>query len=182
MRPKVSVYIATSLDGFIARENGDIEWLHEGPHLEGEDFGYAAFMGSVDVLVMGRRSFEKVLTFGEWPYTKRVVVLSSGEVAIPERLSGKVEGTSLPPAALLDRLSKEGATHVYLDGGVTIQRFLAEGLVDELTITRIPVLLGQGLPLFGPLGKDVRLDHVETRAFDNGFVQSKYRIGHGNPG
>ncbi len=177
MRAKVSVYIATSLDGFIARTNGDIDWLTAGNDPGDEDYGYKVFMSSVDVLVMGKHTFEKVLTFGEWPYAgKRVVVLSTGSPEVPAPLAETVKVLSLAPADLVERLSGEGATHLYVDGGITIQRFLAAGQIDELTLTRIPLLLGQGLPLFGPLEKDVGLTHIATRAFDNGFVQSKYRV------
>lgn len=174
---RVSVYIATSLDGYIARPNGDIDWLTEGAELPGEDFGYAAFMATVDALVMGRRTYEKALSFDPWPYAgKRVVVLSTGSPAVPAALAGSVEVASLPPEVLVERLSREGVSHVYLDGGATIQGFLAAGMIDEITLTRIPVLLGEGIPLFGHLARDVRLEHVETRAFANGFVQSRYRV------
>lgn len=174
---KVSVYIATSLDGYIARPNGDIDWLLEGPDLPGEDFGYAAFMATVDALVMGRRTYEKALTFASWPYAgKRVVVLSTGSPEVPAALAGAVEVVSLPPEVLVERLSREGVSHVYLDGGATIQGFLAAGMIDEITVTRIPVLIGEGIPLFGRLARDVRMEHAETRAFANGFVQSRYRV------
>lgn len=172
---KVSVYIATSLDGFIARPNGDLDWL--AGETPGEDYGYAAFMASVDVLVMGRKTFEKALTFEAWPYAgKRVLVLSTGTPAVPKAIAGGVEVISLAPRALVERLSGEGVSHVYLDGGSTIQRFLAAGLIDEITLTRIPVLIGEGIPLFGHLDRDVRLEHAETRAFESGFVQSRYRV------
>lgn len=179
-RPKFSVYIAASLDGFIARRDGDIAWLTEAPTPEGEDFGYGAFIATVDVLVMGRHTFEKVLTFPKWPYSvARVVVLASRPLAVPPALAGVVEVVSLAPAALAERLAHERVAHVYVDGGVTIQRFLAADLVDELTLTQIPILLGAGIPLFGPLPRDVRLDHRDTRAYANGFVQSRYRVARG---
>ncbi len=174
MTVKVSVYIATSLDGYIARPNGDIDWLTGGE--EAEDYGYADFISTVDHIVMGRNTYEKVLTFGGWPYEKNVIVLTSRNMSIPDKLSGKVEAIDLPPADLLRRLEIHDASHIYLDGGVTIQRFLGEGLVDEMTITTIPVLIGEGLPLFGPLGGDVKLELIGSRSFRNGFVQNKYRI------
>ena len=177
VKPKVSVYIATSLDGFIARKNGDLDWLNNGSEQGAEDYGYQEFMGCVDVLVMGRNTFEKVLTFDEWPYgSKKVVVLSTGAPVIPDHLSGTVTSLSLPPTELVESLSAQGATHLYVDGGITILRFLAAGLVDELTITRIPILIGEGIPLFGSLDKDVKLTHIATRHFENGYVQSKYRV------
>jgi dihydrofolate reductase len=174
MTLKVSVYIATSLDGFIARPNGDIDWLTGGQNAE--DYGYADFIAGVDHIVMGRNTYEKVLTFGGWPYEKKVIVLTSRDLIIPDELSGKVEALNLPPADLLRRLEVHDAEHIYLDGGVTIQRFLREGLVNEMTITTIPVLIGAGLSLFGPLERDIKLELIDSRSFKNGFVQNKYRI------
>jgi len=175
---RASVYIATSLDGFIARSNGDIDWLHGGSSDGGrEDYGYRAFMDTVDVLVMGRRTYERVLTFEGWPYgNKSVVVLSHGKVRIPEQMAGTVDVMSCSPDELVGRLSERGATHLYVDGGTTIQAFLAAGLVQELIITRIPILLGRGIPLFGPLERDIELLHIETRAYPSGLVQSKYQV------
>lgn len=179
MSMKVSVYCGTSLDGFIAREDGDIEWLNEANATvpEGEDCGYAAFMSSVDVLVMGRKTYEQVLSFGAWPYgNTRVIVLSSQSIPFPETLPDTVSHSSETPRALYDRLSEEGAKHLYIDGGATIQRFLAEGLVDEITVTVIPILLGTGISLFGPLERDLRLTLLEVKPFDFGFVQMKYSV------
>lgn len=175
---KASVFIATSLDGYIARENGDIDWLHDaGCEESGEDYGYKEFMNSVDVLVMGRHSYEKVLTFGEWPYgSKPVVVLSSKPVNIPERIAGSVESMSCSPSDLVRRLSERGAKHLYIDGGKTIQGFLNAGLIQQITITRIPILIGSGIPLFGPLQQDIRLRLITTRHFPNGLVQSMYEV------
>jgi dihydrofolate reductase len=179
---RVSVYIAASLDGFIAREDGSLDWLPGAdPQEEGdagaEDYGYQEFIGSVDVLVMGRKTYEKVLTFGEWPYKdRRVVVLSSGTVQIPADLASTVQCQSGSPRDLVGRLAEGGAKHLYIDGGNTIQRFLNEGLVQQITVTRVPVLIGAGIPLFGPLASDIPLRHVETRQFPNGFVQSRYEM------
>ncbi len=179
---KASAYIAISLDGYIARENGDLDWLpgsdgsseSEG---SGEDYGYKEFMDSVDVLVMGRNTYEKVLSFGvKWPYDKPVVVLSSGPVTIAEDISGSVESKSCSPAELVEELSERGAKHLYIDGGKTIQRFLDAGLIQQIIIAKIPVLIGSGIPLFGPLEKDIKLKHIETQSFANGIVQSKYEV------
>jgi dihydrofolate reductase len=176
---KCSVFIATSLDGFIARRDGNIDWLMRASAgaPKGEDFGYGKFLALIDVLVMGRNTFERVLGFDEWPYgDKRIVVLSSRAIEIPAPLAASVTSSAESPGDLVGRLSAEGAQHLYIDGGVTIQRFLAAGLIDELTITVIPVLLGEGKPLFGPLDKDIPLSHIATRTFDIGFVQLVYRL------
>lgn len=179
MDAKASVFIATSLDGFIARPDGSIDWLNEANAAvpKGEDCGYAEFIEPIDVLVMGRNTFETVLTFDEWPYENtRVVVLSSRPLSIPATLPGSVSASSESPGMLVERLAAEGARHLYVDGGITIQRFLAAGLIDDITITLIPVLLGRGRPLFGPIENDITLAHVATRTFDFGFVQVKYRV------
>lgn len=178
MSIKASVYIAASLDGFIARDNGDLDWLL-GASTSTDDHGYAEFMQTIDALVMGRGTYEKVLTFDDWPYAgKRVIVLSRTltPAEIPESLSRSIEVHPGPVRALVEELAASGAAHIYVDGGKVVQSFLAAGLLDELTITRIPVLIGSGLPLFGATDRDIRLDHVRTRAFDSGFVQSTYRV------
>jgi dihydrofolate reductase len=136
-------------------------------------------MHGVDALVMGRRTFEQVLGFEAWPYDKPVTVLSRGAPRIPAALASKVTTCAESPRTLVERLSRQGAKHLYVDGGLTIQSFLAAGLVDEVTITVIPVLLGAGRALFGPLAEDVTLDHLSTKAFDFGFVQNRYRISTG---
>ena len=178
MSIKASVFIATSLDGFIARTNGDLDWLTGAESVPtGQDYGYQEFMDTVDTVVLGRNTFELVSTFDTWPYSgKRVVVLSSRTAAIPPHLADDVEWLSLPPQHLVERLAARGASHLYVDGGKTIQGFLNAGLIDELTVTRVPVLIGTGVPLFGPLDHDVWLAHTATRHFENGFVQSKYRV------
>lgn len=176
---KVSVYIATSLDGFIAREDGALDWLpgSDGQGAGGEDFGYAAFMESVDVLVMGRHTYEKVRSFGAWSYgSKRVIVLSGKLQRIADDLPKTVELRACSPAALLRDLRESGVKHVYVDGGKTIQGFLNAGLIRDIIITCVPVLIGSGIPLFGPLNADLKLEHIETRAFANGFVQSHYAV------
>ena len=177
---KASVFIATSLDGFIARKNGSIDWLTQASSTapKGEDCGYQAFMNTVDVLVMGRNSFEQVLSFPEWPYgEKRVVVLSSRKLEIPTHIQKTVSSSSENPIQLVERLSAQGAKHVYIDGGVTIQRFLHAGLIDEMTITLIPIVIGEGKPLFGPVLGDVALSLLSSRSYEFGFVQVKYAVG-----
>jgi len=179
MSIKVSVYIATSLDGFIARNDGGLDWLDEANATvpDGEDFGFQAFMDSVDALIMGRKTYEKVLSFDEWAYGRTpVVVLSRNSISFPLSMPDTVTHSSEPVRDLLKRLSDEGAEHVYVDGGTTIQGFLSEGLVDEITVTVIPVILGGGIPLFGSLENDISLTHVRTTVFDFGFVQTTYSV------
>lgn len=177
MDPRCSVFIAVSLDGFIARPTGEIDWLTNPANTDaGEDYGYKAFIDSVDVLVTGRKTYEQVLGFKEWPYVgKKVVVLSSGSPEIPASLSASVEIMRGSPEAVLAQLAHHGARHLYIDGGKTIQGFLNAGLIQEMIITRIPILIGEGLPLFGKLERDMRFQHVETKSYPSGLVQSKYR-------
>ena len=170
----VSVFIGTSVDGFIARVNGDLDWLPEGG---GEPHGYDEFIASVDALVIGRKTFEKVLTFDAWPYgDKRVVVLSSRPVDLSAAVGGVVEQMAGSPAEIVTQLAARGVHHLYVDGGITIQRFLRAGLIQRLVITRVPVLIGEGVPLFGTLPRDVRLHHVATRHYPSGLVQSEYQV------
>lgn len=176
---KASAFIATSLDGFIARGDGSLDWLDKANSAvpEGEDLGYRSFISAVDALIMGRKSYEKVLSFGQWPYEAMpVVVLSRSEMTFPAGLRETVTHSSESPQELLERLSNEGVKHVYVDGGITIQRFLSAGLIDEITVTIIPVLLGSGIPLFGPLDGDIELIHLQTNAYDFGFVQTTYSL------
>ena len=174
---KTTVYVATSLDGFIARENGDLGWLHAFEGAGGEDYGYNAFMETVDAVVMGRGTYEKVRAFEDWPYDKPVVVLTSQSTAIPPQLGTSVEVMAGTPSEVLERLSSRGMQHVYVDGGRTIQGFLAAGLIHRLIITRIPVLIGRGIPLFGPLPRDIPLKHLGSRQYPNGLVQTEYAMG-----
>lgn len=173
-----TVFIATSLDGFIAREDCDIEWLTSGGSGGGgEDYGFQSFFDSVDVLVLGRDTYEVVRGFGEWPYgTKPVVVLTGRPLEIPEAIAGTVEAMFGSPREIVRRLADRGAEHLYIDGGKTVQAFLAAGLVERLIISRIPILIGSGIPLFGPLPGDIHLRHVETRSFASGLVQSEYEV------
>jgi dihydrofolate reductase len=170
----VSVFVGASVDGFIARPNDDLDWL---PADGGEPHGYDEFMATVDALVMGRKTFEKVLTLGPWPYgDKPVVVLSSRPVDLSAAGGGVVEQMAGPPAEIVSQLAARGAHHLYVDGGITVQRFLRAGLIERLIITRVPVLIGEGIPLFGTLPGDIRLRHVATRHYPSGLVQSEYLV------
>jgi dihydrofolate reductase len=170
----VSVFIGTSLDGFIARPNGDLDFLPAGG---GEPHGYNEFIASVDAIVSGRKSFETVLTFEAWPHgDKRVVVLSRRPVDVCAARGGVVEQMAGPPAEIVSQLAASGAHQLYVDGGITIQGFLRAGLIQRLIITRVPVLIGDGVPLFGTLPRDVRLRHVATRHYPSGLVSSEYAV------
>jgi dihydrofolate reductase len=171
---QASVFIGVSVDGFIARPNGDLDFLPPGG---GEPHGYAEFFASIDALVIGRKTFETVLAFPQWPYgDKTVVVLSRRPLDLSAVRGGVVEQMAGDPLEIVTRLAARGFHHLYLDGGVTIQEFLRAGLIQRLIITRVPVLIGQGIPLFGMLHRDVKLHHIATRQYPSGLVKSEYRL------
>lgn len=179
MSANAAVFIATSVDGYIARTDGNLDWLDEANATvpEGEDCGYADFMEEIDVLVMGRNTYEKVRSFGQWPYgEKPVVVLSRNHIEFPNDIPDCVTHSAESPVELHRRLGNEGARKLYIDGGITIQRFLRAGLIREIVITTIPILLGDGIPLFGSLDRDIRLTLQSSRTFECGFVQTTYRV------
>jgi dihydrofolate reductase len=175
--PTGHVFIATSLDGYIARSDGDIGWLLacDDP---AEDHGYDAFISGMDAIVMGRGSFEKVASFGAWPYALPVLVLSRqlAGTPVPDALRGKVRFSSLDPAGAMAQLAREGVRRAYVDGGQLVQSFLREGLVEDMVITTVPVLIGAGRPLFGALPRDRSLQLVASRSYPSGLVQSTYRL------
>jgi dihydrofolate reductase len=171
---KASVFIGTSVDGFIARRNGAFDFLPEGG---GEPHGYNEFMATIDALVIGRNTFETVLPMKPWPYgDKRVVVLSSHPIDFSRVVGGKVEQMSGSPSEIVAQLAATGAHHLYIDGGVTIQRFLRAGLIQRLIITRVPVLIGEGIPLFSTLPHDIHLRHISSKSYPSGLVSSEYQI------
>ena len=170
---QLSVFCGVSVDGFLARPNHALDFLHTG---EQEPHGFEEFYSSVDVVVIGRKTFEVVLTFGKWFYGKKpVVVLSSHPLDFSSVKGGVVEQMSGKPAEIATQLKARDFKHAYIDGGMTIQRFLAAGLIDRLVITRVPVLIGEGIPLFGPVPHDISLQHVATRCYNGGLVQSEYK-------
>lgn len=170
----MSVFIGTSVDGFIARRNGELDFLSPGG---GEPHGYTEFMETVDALVIGRKTFETVLRYPDWPYGRRTVVVLSGKSVDFSTVRGAVvEQMTGPPAQIAATLAARGFQHVYVDGGVTIQGFLRAGLVNRMTITRVPVLIGEGIPLFGVLPHDIQLRHVATQAYASGLVKTEYEV------
>lgn len=170
-----SVFIATSLDGYIADKNGGIDWLHQIQNPEQDDMGYQAFISRMDALVMGRTTFETVSSFDmEWPYDIPVFVLSNTLTNLPAAYSSKVELVKGPLSEIVATIQDKGHQHLYIDGGATIQSFLREDLIDELIITTIPVLLGGGSTLFGTMDRRLAFKHVEAKRYLNRIVQNHY--------
>ena len=171
---KLSVFCGVSVDGFLARPNHALDFLDTDQQ---EPHGFEEFYASVDVVMIGRKTFEIVLTFGKWFYGKKpVVVLSSHPLDFSSIEGGVVERMSGEPDEIVKQLEGRRFKHAYIDGGITIQRFLAAGLIDRLVITRVPVVIGAGIPLFGPVPRDISLRHVATRSYNSGLVQSEYEI------
>lgn len=177
---KCSIFLAVSVDNYIARGDDDITWLFEPEYAlddKSEDYGFKEFLASVDVLVMGRRSYEKVLTLGEWAYgDTNVRVLTHRELVVPEALQSKVTAIAGSPTEIVAQLRAEGCTHAYIDGGATIQQFLRERLIHEMTLTSIPVLLGSGISLFDANAVEQRLSLRSSTSYANGFVKSVYDV------
>jgi len=172
--PTASAFIAASVDGFIARANGALDWL---PGDDVEEHGYDEFMATIDAYVMGRGTFDVVLGFGGWPFAKTMVFVATNR-PLPEGLpaDARIQAVSGSPAEIVAAAADRGFERLYVDGGKIIQQFLRAGLIQRMIITRIPVLLGSGIPLFGELPSDIRLRHVRTRSFPSGLVQSEYSI------
>lgn len=170
---KASVFVGTSLDGFMARTNGELDFLPPGG---GEPHGYDEFMDTVDALVIGRNTFDTVLAFDPWPYGRKPVFVLSTRALPPAPPGALVEHMSGPPNEIVSLLAARGIRHIYVDGGITIQRFLQAGLIQRLIVTRVPVLIGSGIALFGPLQHDIILRHVRTQQYASGLVQSEYEV------
>jgi dihydrofolate reductase len=171
---RVSVFIATSLDGYIARADGGLDWL---PSDGGEPHGYDEFIATVDAIVIGRKTLETVLAYPIWPYENKLVVALSTTLSGVKVPNGAVcEVISGSPQEIVARLESRGLKHIYVDGGKTIQGFLKAGLIQQLTITRVPVLLGAGIPLFGVLPHDIHFEHLGTHSYSSGLVKSEYRV------
>jgi dihydrofolate reductase len=171
---RLSVFCGVSVDGFLARRDHGLDFLDAGGQ---EPHGFEDFYATVDVLVMGRKTFDIVVKFGKWFYGKKpVIVLSNGSLDFSWIKGGVVEQMSGEPAAIVAQLAARGFQHAYIDGGLTIQQFLAAGLIHRLTITRVPVLIGEGISLFGPVPHDIKLRHAATRSYGSGLVQSEYEV------
>ena len=170
---KASVFVGISVDGFMARTDGALDFLPPGG---GEPHGYDEFMATVDALVIGRKTYETVLGFDAWPYGVKLVFVLSTHALAPAPAGAIVEHLSGPPTDVVSQLAARGVQHAYIDGGVTIQGFLEAGLIQRLIITRVPVLIGTGIPLFGATTRDIPLKHVATRQYASGLVQSEYEV------
>jgi dihydrofolate reductase len=176
---KLSVFIACSLDGYIAGPDGDLSWLPTSNREEpGEDYGYSSFFASVDAILMGRNTFDTVTGFESWPYAdKPVHILTRRPLEVPDAFhDARISPLSGSPAEVLKMLSEERYQHIYIDGGETIRQFLNEKLINQFTITIIPVLLGEGIPLFSPPAIHTRLELTNTSTHDGGIVQLTYKF------
>ncbi len=169
-RPRTSTFVGVSLDGFLARPDGSLDWLT--PY-EGHEHGYTAFFASIDTLVIGRKTYDFVQTMSAWPYGDRRCVVMTHRAIASAHGERAYAGE---PAALLAELEAEGARHVYVDGGAVIRAFLAAGLLDELTLTIVPCLIGEGLPLFGGVALESGLVLAEVKSFGDRLAQLHYRI------
>lgn len=169
------VNIAASIDGYIATQDGGIDWLPDISDSQ-DDYGFEEFLEKIDAIIMGRKTYEKVLSFGIWPYTKKVFVLTTSLREVPENLVGKVEYISGDIEEIVGELNNKGFKNLYIDGGQTIQSFLKKNMIDELIITRIPIILGKGIPLFGSLEKPIKIKEVETKVINKTIVTNTYKI------
>lgn len=176
MTQKNFAFVATSIDGFIADKDGGIDWLQSIPNPEQSDLGYNDFIKQMDAIIMGRNTFETVCGFDiDWPYEIPVFVLSNSLKEVPADYSKNAFLLKGSLSEVLDEIHKKGHNQLYIDGGATIQSFLKEELVDELIITTIPIILGDGIPLFSKLKQSVTLDLVSSKVFNQHLVQSHYR-------
>jgi len=170
-----SVFIACSLDGFIADKNGSVAWLDTIEYPKDDDMGYGEFMSRVDALIMGRKTFETVCGFDvEWPYTKPVFVLSNSLASVPDAYKGKAFLVKGPLKEILADLRSKGLKNLYIDGGNTIQSFLEEDLIDEMIITTIPVLLGDGISLFGKRNESLIFEISNSQTYGRTISQVTY--------
>ena len=172
-----TAFLGMSLDGFIAGPSGELDWLDKIPPPPDNDMGFGALMSSIDALVMGRSTFEFVASFdGDWPYTKPVVVMSASLTETPSH-AVDTELTAKSPADLCAELTDRGWSKLYVDGGAVVASFHEAGLLDELIVTVLPVVLGDGVRLMGGLVEPAWLTLQSSEAFDNDFVQLRYTVG-----
>lgn len=183
---KCSVFIATSADGYIATKRGDVDWLEKAGKADADmgenaDMGFGSYLASVDCMVMGRKCMEKISSFNlspeQWPYGDiPIFVLSNTLKNAPENMRDKVEMYSGEIQALVSLLESKGYKHAYIDGGATITAFINQELIDEMIITRAPVLLGEGISLFGKIRSPIKLEDSQAKAYPNDFIQVQYKV------
>jgi dihydrofolate reductase len=173
---KTSVFVGTSLDGFIARPNGAFDFLTADGGQAAASNGYDEFFTTVDAVLLGRNTYEVVLPFPSWPYGPKPVFVLTSRTLGPAPAGAVVERVSGSPGEVFSQLAARGFQHVYVDGGLTIQQFLRAGLIQRIVITCVPVLVGTGVSLFGAIGADIHLTHVSTRTLSGGAVQSEYLV------
>ncbi|MEH6404404.1 MAG: dihydrofolate reductase family protein [Sneathiella sp.] len=171
------VMMATSLDGFVARKDHTLDWLTK-QRVSNEEHGFEKFQESVDVIVMGSRSFKTVLGFGGWHYLKPTVILSNSMSTkdIPAELRDKIEISNLKPVKLMEMLQQRGCKRVYVDGGAVVQSFMRLGLIQDMKITLIPILIGEGIKLFGKLDGDIDLKVESVNHFKSGLITTHYTV------
>ncbi|MDH5796123.1 MAG: dihydrofolate reductase family protein [Anaplasmataceae bacterium] len=179
---KISAYIAVSLDGFIARDDHSIDWLPKPDLNSNEDYGFDDFFSSVDALVMGRNTYEIVVNSGyQWPYKeKKVFVLTNRNIEIADNIKEYVFSISGTPNEIINNLQQNNIQHIYIDGGKVIQSFLKLNLINEITITQIPILLGSGIPLFSKLNNDIYLSVISSKLYKNDLIKNHYQINYSN--
>ena len=175
--PKGYVFMATSLDGFVAREDNSLDWLMK-YGVDESDNSFEEFTKTIDVLVMGSGTFKTVLGFNQWPYQMHTYVISRTltQNDVPEDLQNKVTIKNLNPEELMKLLYDNGHKKVYVDGGKLVQSFLNKGLITEITLTQIPILIGKGKRIFGEMENDIDLELVSTKPMKFGFVQNHYLV------
>ncbi|KZN35738.1 dihydrofolate reductase family protein [Pseudoalteromonas luteoviolacea] len=176
MKTKNTVYLAQSLDGFIADENGGIDWLSAIDNPQHSDLGFAEFMADIDALVMGRNTFEQVLSFGQWPYDKPVYVVSHSLAKLPAHTQGKAYLIRAGEHELVSQMSQLGHNRLYIDGGKLVQNFIRAALVDEIIVTTVPVLLGRGIRWLPEQTITQKIELVSSQVLLNQLVQSRYKI------
>lgn len=174
---QIKLFIAASLDGYIARENHSLDWLDQLEHMKDEDYGYAEFLESVDILLIGRKTYEEVLGFGvEWPYQgKKSYVFTADSEFTTETPDTEVVNELTPE--FITQLQEAESDIWLVGGGKLIASFLKLGAVDDILVSIIPVMLGNGIPLFPEIHKDAKLQLVSCESFRNGVVNLSYRLG-----
>ena len=169
--PKIVYYVAASLDGYIADMDGGVDWLPQG---ESEDYGYADFYAGVDALVMGRRTYDQVLGFGQWPYAGKPVYVFTTHP--PDDNPHGVQFVQDDAVDFVRDVATQYDGTVWLMGGADLaEQFRRAGLIDEYMIHVMPTILGRGVPLFGGDAPPTRLQLVDSRAYDDGIVMLHYR-------